>query len=210
MKLSPSRARARTGVLAAIGSACALLAQNPYVVCPRNYQLEFENEYVRVSRVRHLPGDKLPVHDHPSLRTVYIYLTDGGAIRFCHITPKFTIEGPPVKAGGVRFNAHPQPEIHEVEYLGDAPAEYLRFELRTAHGPPHRDTRLAPEHVEPWEDEQVRISRRMAAGPAQLPSVVVSLRDRRFVFASPGDTVQGIDMQSPLVLIELKTRPSSP
>jgi len=97
-----------------------------------------------------------------------------------------------------------------VEYLGDASAEYLRVELETAHGPPHRDTRLAPEQVEPWEDEQVRISLPMAAGAVPLPSVVVSLRDRRFVFASSGDTVQGIDPQSPLVLIELKTRPASP
>jgi hypothetical protein len=97
-----------------------------------------------------------------------------------------------------------------VEYLGDAPAEYLRIELKTGHGPPHRDARLAPDQVAPWEDEQVRISRRMAAGAAQLPSVVVSLRDRRFAFVSPDDMVQGIDTQSPLVLIQLKTRPASP
>ena len=53
-------------------------AQNPYSTLPRNYTLELENESVRISRVKYFPGDKLAVHSHPSIPTVYVYLTDGG------------------------------------------------------------------------------------------------------------------------------------
>jgi hypothetical protein len=41
-----------------------------------------------------------------------------------------TVTRPAVKAGAIRF-AHSAPETHSVEYLGDAPTEYVRIELRT-------------------------------------------------------------------------------
>jgi hypothetical protein len=51
----------------------------------------------------------------------------------------------PVLAGGIRF-AHGAPETHTVEYLGDAPTEYARIELRTEPiNRPRRDVRLPPE-----------------------------------------------------------------
>src|SRR5215510_13209883 len=90
-----------TALFAVAVLACA---QQPYSTLPANYKLEFENQWVRISRVKYSPGDRLPVHSHPSIPTVYVYLTDGGPIRFTHISPKFTIERPAVKAGGVRFN----------------------------------------------------------------------------------------------------------
>src|SRR4051812_42115184 len=88
-------------------------AQNPYTTFPKNYVLEFENQYVRISRVKYFPGDNLPVHSHPSLPSVYVYLTDGGPIKFIHITPKFTTERPAVKTGSVRFNRNFRIETHE-------------------------------------------------------------------------------------------------
>ena len=51
----------------------------------------------------------------------------------------------PALAGGIRL-AHGAPETHTVEYLGDAPMEYARVELRTEPiDRPTRDVRLPPE-----------------------------------------------------------------
>ena len=41
-----------------------IFAQDPYSTLPKNYKVEFENEYVRISRVKYFPGDKLPVHNY--------------------------------------------------------------------------------------------------------------------------------------------------
>ena len=35
--------------------AMAAMAQDPYKVAPKNYRLEFENDWVRVSRVKYEP-----------------------------------------------------------------------------------------------------------------------------------------------------------
>jgi hypothetical protein len=75
-------------LFAAFASGFAL---DPYKLLTRNYSLELENAYVRVSRVKY-SGEPLPEHSHPSIPTVYVYLTDGGPIRFIHKTPKFELE----------------------------------------------------------------------------------------------------------------------
>jgi hypothetical protein len=186
--------------------AWAVFAQDAYRTCPQNYTLEFENQYVRISRVRHLPGDSLPVHSHPSLPTVYVYLTDGGPIRFSHVSPKFTIERPAVRAGGIRFNRNAQVETHTVEYLGDAPAEYLRVELKTTPGDKHRDFRIAADDMEPREDQMIRISRPVAVAALRTPAVAVTVADRSYRFLGAGEAAPaGKDV----VLIELKTPATS-
>src|ERR1019366_4942334 len=100
-------------LLAVAIMACA---QQPYFTLPQNYTLAFENESVRISRVKYSPGDKLPVHSHPSIPTVYVYLTDGGPIRFIHKTPKVTIVRAEVKAGQVRFNRNARVETHPLPH----------------------------------------------------------------------------------------------
>jgi hypothetical protein len=191
------------GLLATAILACA---QDPYSILPKNYSLEFENEYVRVSRVKYFPGDKLAVHSHPSIPTVYVYLTDGGPIRFSHKTPKFTLERPPVKAGGVRFNRNARVETHEVEYLGDFPSEYLRVQLKTTPGPPHRDARLRGYDDFPWEDPQLRISR-IHGRPPRLTqrTVLVSIPERTFAWLDPGNAPALTHEPTWLVMLELKS-----
>src|SRR5258708_261515 len=49
------------------------MAQSPYTVSPKNYRLELENAWVRVSSAMFAQGDKLPVHDHPARPTVFVY-----------------------------------------------------------------------------------------------------------------------------------------
>lgn len=188
----------------------AALAQNPYTKLPRNYVLELENEYVRVSRVKYAPGDKLPVHSHPSIPTVYVYLTDGGAIRFTHVTPKFTIERSEVQAGGVRFNRNAKQETHETEYLGAAPSEYLRIEMKTEPGPPHRDARLRADGDFPWEDPMVRIRRvtgKLAAPTG--PAVLVDISQRSFTWVHPKMASALPLGQDQFVVVELKTSPAA-
>lgn len=180
-------------------------AQNPYEILPRNYSVEFENDAVRVSRVRYFPGDRLAEHKHPSIPTVYVYLTDGGPIRFIHKTPKFTIERPEVKAGGVRFNRNAQVETHEVEYLGAAPSEYLRIELKNTPGPRHRDARLRDDSDFPWEDPQVRIARFHGPPPKpSRPAVLIDIAARTFVWVDPKRALSPSPKSDLFVTLELK------
>ena len=145
-------------------------AEDPYRVAPGNYHFVFENEWARATRVTFNPHDKLPGHQHPPTpTTVYVYVTDGGPIRFNHVTGDnvagMNIVRKPVLAGAIRF-AHGAPETHTVEYLGDAPTEYARIELRTEPiDRPVRDVRLPPEPADlskssrsvRFENGQVRI-----------------------------------------------------
>jgi hypothetical protein len=191
-----------------LAAAFVARAQNPYSTLPRNYTLELENESVRISRVKYFPGDRLAVHSHPSIPTVYVYLTDGGSIRFIHKTPQFTLERPAVKAGGVRFNRNAGVETHEVEYLGDTATEYLRIELKTVPGLPHRDARLHNDDDFPWEDPQVRISRFHGQPPKLMrPTVLVNIGDRSFDWWTPADAhAPSVSRESNwFVMLELKS-----
>jgi hypothetical protein len=124
-------------------------AQDPYRVAADHYHLLFENEWVRATRVTYGPHESAPVHQHPPTpTTLYVYLTNGGTMRFHHVTGDHVagldIDRKPVKAGGIRF-AHGAPETHSVDYLGDSATEYVRVELRTEPlERPVRDVRLPP------------------------------------------------------------------
>jgi len=202
-------------------------AEDAYRVAPGNYHFVFENQWARASRVTFRPGDKLPVHQHPPTpTTVYVYVTDGGPIRFSHVTGDnvagLNIVRKPVLAGGIRF-AHGAPETHTVEYLGDAPTEYARIELRTEPiDRPVRDVRLPPEPDDlskssrsvRFENGQVRIVQVTcaagqacpAAGNASEPAVVVIMSGphRGDIEWSPAPA------QGPLeqIRIELKSKPA--
>jgi hypothetical protein len=208
----------------------AVSAQNPYAVAPSHYHLIFENAWARATRVTYGPHEQAPVHDHPSTpTTVYIYVTDGGVMRFHHITGEhvagFTIDRPAVKAGAIRFT-HGAPETHSVEYLGDSPTEYIRIELRTEPlERAMRDVRLPPVSLDTskaaveteFENAQVRILRVMCTPgqgcPAPTepddPAIEVTLTG-----PLPGQ-VRWLPEWSPppaqgpleLVRIELKTKP---
>jgi hypothetical protein len=155
-------------------------AQDPYRVAPNNYKLEFENAAVRVSRVSYRPGDKLPVHDHPALPTIYVYTTDGGPIEFGHQEFK-AIRRPAVKAGQIRFNRGNK-ETHTTEYLGDTPSEYVRIELKIEPlEKPRPDVRIRADNDKPFENAQLRIERAECSPCAALPhpAVVVTMEDRK-------------------------------
>src|SRR3954452_17828962 len=145
-----------------LGLAVLAGAQDPYKVSADHYHLAFENQWARATHVTYQPHDTAPTHGHPPTpTTVYLYVTDGGAIRFRHVTGEHVagveITRKPVQAGAIRV-AHGAPEAHSVEYLGDAPTEYARIELRTEPlDRPLRDVRLPPGGE--FENGQVRILR---------------------------------------------------
>ena len=182
---------------------------------PGNYSVELDNAYVRVTRASFTPRETVPVHLHPTYPTVYVYLTDGGRMRFIHITPSYTVERAPVRAGGIRYNRNWHDETHVIEYLGDEPTEYLRVEMKTVPDHEHADARMAPEDATPIEDAQVLISRHeCGAGAAcslpSRPALVVSIDERDFIWAEPGLTEPQRNSRSrPLhqIWIELKTPP---
>jgi hypothetical protein len=203
--------------------------QDPYRVAGDHYHLVFENAWARASRVTYGPHETAPVHDHSMTPTaIYIYVTDGGEFRFKHMTgmkvPGTVITRPAVKAGAIRF-AHSAPETHSVEYLGDAPTEYIRIELRTeARDAPIRNIRIPPVVMEPgksavlneFENGQVRILRVVCAAGEKCPSsknpddpaiaTIMTGPDRGAVRWSPKGEKGPLDE----VRIELKTEPVAP
>jgi hypothetical protein len=199
-------------------------AQDPYRVAGDHYHLAFENAWARATRVTYGPHERAPVHAHPPTpTTVYIYVTDGGVMRFGHVTGEhvagFTIDRRAVKAGAIRF-AHGAPETHTVEYLGDEPTEYVRIELRTEpKDRPTRDVRLPPVSMDPsksavelqFENGQVRILRVMCASGERCPAAASPWID----VVMSGATLGQVQWSPPtaegpveLVRIELKTTPA--
>ena len=49
---------------------------DPLVADPQHYNLELENQWVRVIRERMGPGEKMPLHQHPAPGSVIVFLTD--------------------------------------------------------------------------------------------------------------------------------------
>jgi hypothetical protein len=194
-----------------VATSAWLCAQDPYKIAPNNYRLEFQNEYTRVSRATLRPGDKIPTHDHPAFSTVYVYLTDAGPAMFSHDSPAFTVKRPAVQAGGIRINRGMK-ETHHVEYLGSAPSEYLRIELRNDPPLTERTTRLAVNEPGPFENAKLRVRR--AACPAaencaaEFPSVMVSIDKRTSQWVNRGEPIVNDAGPTPLILIEFKTPPS--
>jgi len=68
--------------------ACVLLvtgafAQRPAPL-PPNYKVILDNESVLVQRVHYGPHELVPLHDHPAVATVYVYLNHSGVVDIAH------------------------------------------------------------------------------------------------------------------------------
>lgn len=104
-------------------SAVPVFAQDPVKVDPKHYKVEFENEQVRVLRIRYAPGEKSVMHEHPA--SVAVFLTDGQT--------KFTLpDGKtqllPSKAGASVWEPAGR---HLPENVGDKPFELILVELKS-------------------------------------------------------------------------------
>ena len=98
-------------------------ATDPLEIDPRHYRVEFENDQVRVIRVKIGAKESVPMHEH-SLDRVVVYLTD----------QDFKITGADGKeamakhsAGDVSFSG---PGKHKEENLSDKPIEIVVVALK--------------------------------------------------------------------------------
>lgn len=172
-------------MLAFVLAQVLLLAPAQEAEAPRAYRPEFENARVRVTRVVYQPREKIPLHDHPAIPTVYVYLRDSGPVRFVHLgEEQFTLTRPAVKAGGFRLSRGAK-ETHSVESLTDQLTEYLRVEFKgldlsnqyfRGRFPPETAAarRRLAQKVR-YEDKNLRITRVTCA--ARKPCAGIGTRD---------------------------------
>lgn len=99
------------------------LAQDPVKVDGNHYKVEFENDQVRVLRIKVGPKEKSIMHQHPD--AVAIFLTDvNGKFTF----PDGKSENVTSKAGEARWT----PAVtHMPENAGEQPFEVILVELKS-------------------------------------------------------------------------------
>lgn len=177
--------------------AMSAAAQDPLKVLPKNYQLEFENDWVKVMRVHYGPHETLPVHDHAETGAAYVYLNDSGKVVYKHIGLSYgAVTRPPVRAGSFRLYKAVK-EVHEVENLGDTPSDFLRVEFKTEplndntlRGRYYREDYPAGENYQKvqFDNEQIRVTRLICVpgkscdglSGADQPALLVALTSANF------------------------------
>lgn len=109
----------------------AARAQDPLATLPKNYSLVLDNSSVAVIRAHYGAHEKIPIHDHSSLSTVFVYLSDSGQVRIDHVEDDkpVSIVRPPTVNGSFRVAAG-LAERHSIENLGDTSSDFLRVELK--------------------------------------------------------------------------------
>jgi len=173
-KISLKRAGFLAGICLLVTQA---LAQDPTKLLPQAYKLQFENDWVKVTRVHYAPHEKLPPHQHTQTASAYVYLNDGGPVVFNHIGLAYgAVTRPATKAGSFRLYQGLK-EIHEVENLSDLPSDFLRVEFKTEpindkalRGRFYREAYPAGENFQKvqFENEQIRITRLVCAAGKPL------------------------------------------
>ncbi len=214
------------GLVAATASA-----QDPAKVAPKQCQVAFENDYVRVLRWTERPGDKTPMHEHPAMVSISL---SAGKTRFTSPDGKSTeVE---TKAGQATWG---EPTKHSSENLSAKPGEVIQVELKK--DPPAAMTTLAasedavnvdPKHYKvEFQNDRVRVLRIhygpneksvMHAHPASVAVVLTPIQSK-FTFPDgktttatmkPGDVMWSDKQQHlpentagkpyDLILVELK------
>jgi hypothetical protein len=156
---------------------------------PPNYQVQFENAWVKVTSVRYEPFQKLPAHAHTPTASAYVYLNDGPPVKFRHIGGHNTVATRPSTRAGAFRVYRGLDEVHEVENTGGAPSEFLRVELKTAGVEPaafrgkfERPAGPATQPLVQFDHPQLRVSRVWAPPGADVeiaagadPAMVIAL-----------------------------------
>ncbi|HXW93470.1 MAG TPA: hypothetical protein VEK33_23170 [Terriglobales bacterium] len=97
-------------------------AEDPVKVDPRHYKVEFENERVRVVRIKYGPGEKSVMHSHPE--SIAVFLTDA-QVKFTY--PDGRSEDIDANAGSVQ---HLDAFTHLPESTSRTPFEVIQVELK--------------------------------------------------------------------------------
>lgn len=96
---------------------------DPLEIDPKHYKIEFENDQVRVFRVKIGPHAATPMHEH-TLKRIVAYLTDAN-MRITGADGR--VENQQHKAGDVVWGEHAK---HKEENLSDKPFEAVVTELK--------------------------------------------------------------------------------
>jgi hypothetical protein len=196
----------RVFVLPAILTLLSLtgIGQDPTKVAPDAYKLEFENEWVKVTRVHYAAHAKIPAHDHTETGAAYVYLNDSGKVIFKHINLSYgAITRPETKSGSVRLYKAVK-EVHEVENPNDTPSDFLRVEFKTASdtqkslfGKYYRETYAAGENFQKvqFENGQIRVTRLACAKACEVsattaPVLAIALTTALFKSSGKGTTLE--------------------
>jgi quercetin dioxygenase-like cupin family protein len=99
------------------------VAPDPLKVDAKHYTVEFENEKVRVLRIKYAPHEKSPMHSHPAL--VGIFLTPHHSR---HMLSDGTVIEMTGNTGDVRYLDAIE---HAPENLSDSPFELIAVELKS-------------------------------------------------------------------------------
>lgn len=89
---------------------------------PKHYHVEYENDRVRVVRVKYAPGERSLMHTHPA--SVHVFLTNG---RVRVTGPNGKREDVNVKAGSTWVADRLE---HLPENIGKEPIEAVQIELK--------------------------------------------------------------------------------
>jgi hypothetical protein len=168
----------------ACGAVLPVSAQDPTKTLPESYQVQFENDYVRVIRVHYDAGAKLPDHTHPPGTTVYVYLNDSEGVVFRHSGNNTrAVTRPAVKAGAVRIAAGPE-EHHTAENPASTPTDFLRVWFKTDNGGERNLRRRLSPTDDTFENKQMRITR-VSVGPDKPLSIETPAAQPALLIALP-------------------------
>jgi hypothetical protein len=182
---------------AAVVSTCVSLsmlvgaAQDALTVSPDAYRLEFENAWVKVTRVIYGAHVVIAPHHHTERASAYVYLNDGPPVLFKHEgLPYAGVTRPATIAGSFRVYKGLK-EVHSVENPTATPSDFLRVEFKTEpledallKGKFFREAAIPETTVQrtQFENAQVRITRvRVVDGQAMTvvtgdhPALLVAL-----------------------------------
>lgn len=190
-------------------------AQDPLTVAPQAYKSQFENDWVRVTRVHYAPHVQVAAHDHSHWPAAYVYLNDAGPIIFRHAGwgehPDLT--RPATKAGSFRLSPTlADGERHEVINPSDVPSDFLRVEFKTRpdaakqlRGRFHREPHPAGENSARlhFENEQLRVTRLVCASGGCLnltagagePALIVLLSADNVRLSGPGGETERVAVE---------------
>jgi quercetin dioxygenase-like cupin family protein len=98
------------------------ISDDPVKVDPKHYTVEFENERVRVLRIKYGPGEKSVMHSHPESIAVFLTDTQG---KFTY--PDGRTEDINANAGTVQ---HMDAFTHLPESTSKTPFEVIAVELK--------------------------------------------------------------------------------
>jgi len=100
----------------------ASIAEDGVAADPEHYTVEFENDKVRIIRIKYGPGEKSVMHTHDA--NVSVFLTSN-AVRFT--LPDGTSVDADAEAGAAQYA---DAEEHLPENLSDDPLEVVLIELK--------------------------------------------------------------------------------